>query len=563
MDPRNSAQDVVRCTLCQTSVAPKYCEVCHTHLCEDCEKKHLSASFENHKVVSLQQYFTTLTYPKCKKHPTEHCKLHCRQCDIPICTQCVSSKKHLRHTQTEILKKSVLHRELHELEKIVYPTYQEIASNIQMQKTDLNKNSQKLTTDINNQGKLWHNKIDTVIKNFKSHVVDMESKHLVVLKIQEEEITRIISEISDSIVELKKLLNSKNVCLVSEYKSRNPEFKQLPSKLKVSLPNFKSQEIHIDQLTEQFGSLSALSFTIEEQDYVMPTQGAESSPPDRSLMSVPRIISSIDTMYEHISGVTCLNDTEIWTRGLNNIMNLYNLQGDLLKSIQTNTGNNPWDIAVTRSGELLYTDYHDRTVNIVKNTQVQTVIRLEGWKPLNICSTLSGDLLVVMDSDDKDDDDSGGDEDAKQTKVVRYSGSKKKQSIQYNDAGEPLFSSGDTKYISENRNRDICVSDHDASAVVVVNQAGKLRFTYTGNQSPTKRQFSPRGITTDSKSRLLVLDCNNHCIHILDQDGQFLRYIENCHLQLRIPMGLCVDTKDNLFLAEWDTGKLKKIQYSM
>lgn len=189
MAHENLFQDVVRCHLCETPSPSLHCDVCHTHLCEDCEKKHLSASFENHKVVSLQQYFTTLTYPKCKKHPTEHCKLHCRQCDIPICTQCVSSKKHLRHTQTEILKKSVLHRELHELEKIVYPTYQEIASNIQMQKTDLNKNSQKLTTDINNQGKLWHNKIDTVIKNFKSHVVDMESKHLVVLKIQEEEIT--------------------------------------------------------------------------------------------------------------------------------------------------------------------------------------------------------------------------------------------------------------------------------------------------------------------------------------------------------------------------------------
>lgn len=230
---------------------------------------------------------------------------------------------------------------------------------------------------------------------------------------------------------------------------------------------------------------------------------------------------------------------------------LYNLQGKLLFSFKINRFSY---IALTKSEDLVFIDTTNRrSLNLchIKNKQVEEVIRFETWLPVNVCSTSSGDLYIIMMSS----------YDLKQTKVVGYADFKEKQSIQFNDKGQPLYSYEPNKFLCENSNQDICVSDSEAGAVVVVNRNGRLRFTNTGPSSTAERSFCPYGITTDSHCRILTADSDDNCIHILDQDGHFLRYINN--IDIDYPWGLWVDKKDNLFVGEFSSGKVKKIKFIM
>ncbi|XP_055999031.1 uncharacterized protein LOC130047681 [Ostrea edulis] len=552
MHPQRSAQEVLLCDLCETVPLQSHCELCNINLCVNCAVKHVSDSSKRHNVVPFLQRKVTPNYPKCPKHPEKHCELHCEECNIPVCSTCVSSGKHKGHDMSDILEKlsaktESLQKDLKELETRIYPRYEEMASDVQTEKAELETKYGKLTTIAYQQGEILHQEITAIVNRRKSAIAEMKTKHLDALNKNTDEITQKMAELKQIMSDLKSILKSNDVSLTSTYKSRNSQFRTLPPKVRVTLPSLSPQKINKDQLNEMFGSLSPFSINTEHGD-TMKSAEAVSSPPVKPLLDEPRVTATIDTGYNYLYSVSCLSEDQVWTYGDNDTMKLLNLQSKLLTSIKTKSGNEPDDIAVTRDGDLVYTDYWNNTVNLIKNKKRQTVITLQGWRPRNVCCTAGNDLLVTMISDDR-----------KQYKVVRYSGSTEKQSIQFDDQGRPLYSSNSYyKYLSENKNLDICVADYEASAVVVVNQSGKLRFRYTGHPSNTWQSFNPHGITTDSQSHILTADYKNDRIHILDQDGQFLRYI---HCDLDYPWGLCVDIRDNLFVAEYRTAKVKKIQY--
>lgn len=129
--------------------------------------------------------------------------MYCTDCEIPLFVQCASSKKH-QHHKTVKGKRGRLNLDLKELEKYIYPKYQEIETHIRDVKTYINKNSQELRQTLEIRRKVWYGNIDIIINRMISESNDVDSKHLAALTKQEDGIKRTISEISQAIDDLKK-----------------------------------------------------------------------------------------------------------------------------------------------------------------------------------------------------------------------------------------------------------------------------------------------------------------------------------------------------------------------
>ena len=65
---------------------------------------------------------------------------------------------------------------------------------------------------------------------------------------QEDAIIHTMTEIEQTILDLGKLLNTSDVCLVSENKSRNDELRRLPPSSKWHSPTITPQKIITEQI---------------------------------------------------------------------------------------------------------------------------------------------------------------------------------------------------------------------------------------------------------------------------------------------------------------------------
>jgi hypothetical protein len=193
------------------------------------------------------------------------------------------------------IKTEVLQNDLEELETIIYPRYDKIASDTHTEISELETNYEKLITTADEYGEILHREVTSIVNQRKSDIQEMKTRHLYGLNKYTDEITDKMTELKQIIDDLKSILKS-DIYLTCTYKSRNSECRTLPPKVHVTFPSFSPQKINKDQLQIMFGSLLRLP-TNTECGHSKTSAEAISFPLVRPLLSEPMLTVEIDIKY--------------------------------------------------------------------------------------------------------------------------------------------------------------------------------------------------------------------------------------------------------------------------
>nr|XP_022303445.1 uncharacterized protein LOC111111012 [Crassostrea virginica] len=547
------AQDVITCDLCDKA-AQQFCNSCQVNLCETCLKKHRD-EFKAlpHDIVPFLDRKIQVVFPECQEHSGQRCEVNCKDCNKPVCVKCIVSGTHKGHdveelTETHENKIRKIKSDTEEMKAKLIPKYQkedvEIGKDISKTKSkidDLGKESKKLR-------KLWHQEVDKIFDKIDSLSQSLTEKNLNTLQEFHNKITDLISEMNTIVKQNEKLFTSNKLTEVNKYQSKLNEYQEFPEHADMELPSLKS---NIDQGKELIIEIGGFRATLKQMS--PPSPSADVSRLTTGIGKLMgQVIATIPTNYKPLYGVACVGVAEAWIYGQNKTISRIDIHGTVRDTVTTTCLTQPGGISVTIERELIYSYGFNRTLNIVRHGKSKTLITTsQDWTPEELSCTRSGDILVSMFK---------GSGLHTKNKIIRYQGRNIKEEINKDGQGNPIFKDGEySLFMSENNNGDLCVSDGNADTLVVVDNTGKVRFRYNGTPARRHKSFAPRYIVTDALSQIIVADINNNCLHILNQDGQFLRCVDDCGLEK--PYGLSVDSEGRLWVGLSNTGEIKVIQY--
>ncbi|XP_048730360.2 uncharacterized protein LOC125647645 [Ostrea edulis] len=543
------SQEVITCDLC-VKPTQQFCNNCQLSLCVDCVSKHVDKfKYQPHDIVHFKDRKIQLVFPECEFHTNQRCEAHCQQCDVPVCLKCkFGPGAHNGHTvkdMTEIFndKKKKLEKETKEIESTIIPQCKKKIEETESKISIIMAEFDELDKEKEKHRKSWHQEVETIFNNLSSLMKSIKENLLAVLNSHKSKTNNQIPDMTQTVEQNKETLKSNSVSAVTNYKSKLEEYRNMPTDIDIKLPSLKTNTVQGRELSLELGEYKAsltqttLSSLTEEVSYLSL----------QKLLKQAKSITTIPTGVNPLFHVACVGVDEAWVSGQNKTIRRVDIHGSVRDTVTTTCYFWPIDITVTRQGELVYSD---TTVNIVRHGRTETLITTpQDWHPDKLCCTKSGDILVSMCTID-----------FSQRKIVRYQGHTVKQEIDRDEDGEPVYQGGEYSLsVVENNNGDICASDLNADTVVVVDKSGRVRFRYDGTPARRKKSFNPIHIVTDSMSQIIAADISNACLHILDQNGLFLRCVDNCGLDN--PHGLSVDSEGRLWVGLHHSGEVKVIQY--
>ncbi|XP_078329841.1 uncharacterized protein LOC111111650 isoform X2 [Crassostrea virginica] len=538
-----------------------YCNDCHQPMCEQCKEEHRkSPNNKNHDLVLYRQRKHRLPIEKCKLHPMKNVDIFCKECKTLLCLKCFIMKEHKGHEIDDLEdiyaeKYALWQGEFSKIQKYFLPTSEGLKTDIEEDVSEIKNIMENIRTSMKAEAESLKNLVDEVTSEKIEHTHTMEKSLLKMLKSQETTYDNYITYLEEMSEKFQEYLSTTNQKLLS---SDILKIQSVPETSKPVPPVFTPGQFNRDDVAKLLGILN-IPNTEPEKRKIQPMEAVstpmkftekqmEQSKEKSDMKQTLSLSSSVTKVREYsvpdvdnAFHVSADKSGRLWVSNAKRNLVQTDLQGKLLQKIQTSGASDGYHTA-TQDGGLIFTDRDEKKIyRITPDRKITEFIKTGDWRPVSIHSSrINGDILVGM----------------REAKVTRYSEAGKEiQNIQRDNQGQELYKY--PHYITENTNGDICTSDYDKHAVVVVNKSGQHRFSYTGKGS----DFKPFGIYTDVLGHILVCDFVSKTVHLLDQDGGFLSIILSPQQGIKRPRGVCVDDENNLYVGQYDTNTVTVYKY--
>ena len=392
--------------------------------------------------------------------------------------------------------------------------------------SDVDKVAEQLVTIA----KEMHEQVEVVLAQSLQTLEQICEPGLTKLSNQEEYLENMLSQLKRDLekYEDQPTDDDSNASIHFKHPQEKPK---LPSLETVPRPSLTKAQNDVKTIQKMFGQLSIQAIRQKKKEVAKKDRdGQPSQQPAISLIPNPTVLSQadVDTGYPSIS---CVDQSLAWVRTEEKELQLMDRGGSVTDTI--NTDFDIYDTALTSDGELLLTDITNNSIRSVTKTKKINTLFKTTWRPFGLCCLPNNDIVVSFCL-------------TNEVTVYKRNGKirKKLDKIKFR---HPLK----VTVNKVNKNIYICdketIYDGSTGKVIAVGSDGKLRYEYAGQGDI---EFTPADVCTDQMGHVLITDIVNHQIHILDQEGQFIRYIMTSQQGLRFPNTIAVDTEGYVWVGE-------------
>ncbi|XP_021348166.1 uncharacterized protein LOC110447069 [Mizuhopecten yessoensis] len=514
---------------------------------------------------------------KCVHHKVETLDWFCETCDDVICAKCVSTS-HKGHDN--ILLSEVTPDNKRKIKSFINETEQkeliEIQLKISLTQHSLDKHLnhfESVSEEVKKQGEKLKEDIDVLIAETLAQVKHLEEENTKLLTSYKNELEKKLADLKEQLKHCKETLQTGTDIQVFDLSKRLQTNIILPEKPKLGSGDFTPNNRRSTILKEAFGKLS-LRPSEQSQSSTVPDQSDETSVDDTPLPfgHQQSVKGSTDTGQDpekvHLPQIKILSEWEspcqiyamcpksgggVWTSNCSKVT-LLNSQGEIQQGIQ-----NPVfieDITLSPTTHNLWVcSSTDNSVMELTSGKMTRRFKTKD-EPRCLCITRDGYILVGTKHRITDYTPEGKPGIATKTYLFKKPKVRSPRSI----SQCPI-------------NDNVAVVDVDDEedggkgepAVIVLDRQLQQLYRYGESQHYSGSMcltLHPLDVTYDSLGFLVIADFANNSLHLLSDNGQYLRLL---HTDIERPRAVCIDTEGVLWAAFglYNTDqKVKRLQYT-